>query len=142
MSTEYGLGPGRKGSGQVGEVGAGGGRWGQGRLMGPGCELGWDPSGTHSPSSDPVLPPAPSVCLSHLLSSQYVERHFSREGTTQHSSVSAFERGQGSGMKGQGVSGDGVQGVLYIWLGPAPWDPPSLPTMEAPKVRVRIGATY
>lgn len=27
---------------------------------------------------------------SHLLSSQYVERHFSRDGPTQHSNVSAF----------------------------------------------------
>lgn len=33
-------------------------------------------------------------CFSHLLSSQYVERHFSREGTRQHSTVSVFRRDQ------------------------------------------------
>lgn len=33
-------------------------------------------------------------CFSHLLSSQYVERHFSREGTRQHSTVSVFGRDQ------------------------------------------------
>lgn len=59
MSTEYGLGPGRKGSGQVGEVGAGGGRWGQGRLMGPGCELGGTQVGPTAPAVTPsfLLPP-------------------------------------------------------------------------------------
>lgn len=36
----------------------------------------------------------PSCCFSHLLSSQYVERHFSREGTTQHSTVSDSGRDQ------------------------------------------------
>lgn len=39
-------------------------------------------------------------------------------------------------MKGQVICGDGIQGILYTWVGPAPWDPPS-PRMEAPKFGVR-----
>lgn len=43
--------------------------------------------------ASPSHPPS-SCCCSHLLSSQYVERHFSREGTTQHSTVSDSGRDQ------------------------------------------------
>lgn len=46
------------------------------------------------------------LCLSHLLSSQYVERHFSREGTTQHSTVSASA----------GTGARGGREVLFLWL--------------------------
>ncbi|KAB0401400.1 hypothetical protein E2I00_017314, partial [Balaenoptera physalus] len=46
-----------------------------------------------------VLGQQQDLDLIHLLSSQYVERHFSREGPTQHSTVSAFGRGWGGGMK-------------------------------------------
>jgi hypothetical protein len=56
-------------------------------------ELGWDPPDLASPVT-PSSSCYSACCFSHLLSSQYVERHFSREGTTQHSTVSAFGRGQ------------------------------------------------
>lgn len=64
-----------------------GGTGGRGSLAGVG------------PKQDLASPsdtPSPFFLLrcgfSHLLSSQYVERHFSREGTRQHSTVSVFGR--------------------------------------------------
>ena len=94
--------------------------WGLGWGRGPGSEWGWVPSRTQ-PHLDPLLPPAHSVCSSHLLSSQYVERHFSREGPTQHSTVSTFGRGQGGGMTGKVVGGGGLGGILCTedWPGPS-----------------------
>lgn len=70
----------RAGSGAVG-------RGGLGAPGGCGSLAGVGPKQDLASPGDP--PPFLLLCrFSHLLSSQYVERHFSREGTRQHNTVS------------------------------------------------------
>lgn len=83
--------------------------------MGPKLDL--------APDVTPSFLLPPSVCFSHLLSSQYVERHFSREGTTQHNTVSAFGRGQGRWNEETGGQWRwGPRYTLYL-RGPSPLGP-------------------
>lgn len=71
------------------------GRGWLGGTGGPGSSAGVMPKQDLASPSD--TPPHFFLLLcgfSHLLSSQYVERHFSREGTRRHSTVSVFGKDQ------------------------------------------------
>lgn len=73
----------------------GSGAWLAGGFWGMWSLAGMGPKQDLASPSDTPNPFFLLLCgFSHLLSSQYVERHFSREGTKQHSTVSVFGRDQ------------------------------------------------